>query len=120
MYQMHDTLQMIKITKQILEHLLVVCPALETVRERLFSMWLERSVMFPTLHSIIRDVLASNEAAKVQFILEPLAFPQLANCYQLHGQRFIEQLSYLTRTFAFYIHREYQKILKLAQKILRS
>ena len=98
-----------------LEHLLVVCPALETVRERQFSMWLERSVMYPTLHSTVRDVLASNEAAKVQFILEPLAFPQLANCYQMHGQRFIEQLSYLTRTFAFYIHREYQKILKLAK-----
>ena len=78
-------------------------------------MWLERSVMFPTLHSTIRDVLVSDEATKVQFILEPLAFPQLANCYYLHGQRFIEQLSYLTRTFAFYIHREYQKILKLAQ-----
>ena len=79
MYQMHDILQMIKITKQILEHLLVVRPALETVREQLFSMWFERSVMFPTLHSIIRDVLATNEAAKVQFILEPLAFPQFAN-----------------------------------------
>ena len=71
--------------------------------------------MFPTLHSTIRDVLASNETTKVQFILEPLAFPQLANCFQLHGQRFIEQLSYITRTFAFYIHREYQKILKLAK-----
>ena len=92
-----------------LEHLLVVCPALEAVRERQFTMWLERSVMFPTLHSTIRDVLTSNEATKVQFILEPLAFPQLANCFQIHGQRFIEQLSYLTRTFAFYIHREYQK-----------
>ena len=44
-------------------------------------------------------------------VIEPLAFPQLANCYYLHGQRFIEQLSYLTRTFAFYIHREYQQIL---------
>ena len=76
-------------------------------------MWLERSVMFPTLHSTISNVLTSNEATKVQFILEPLAFPQLANCFQIHGQRFIEQLSYLTRTFAFYIHREYQKILKV-------
>ena len=98
-----------------LEHLLVVCPTLETVRERQFSMWLERSVMFPTLHSTIRDVLSSNEATKVQFIIEPLAFPQLTNCYKIHGQRFIEQLSYLTRTFAFYIHREYHKIIKLAK-----
>ena len=76
-------------------------------------MWLERSVMFPALHSIIREVLNSHESLKVQFILEPLAFPNIAKLTKLYGQQFIEQLSYLTRTFAFYIHKEYQKILKL-------
>ena len=101
-----------------LEHLLVVCPALDTVRERMYSMWLERSVMFPTLHSTIRDVLGSDDLVKVQFIIEPLAFNQLSNCFQLYGQRFIEQLSYLTRTFAFYMNREYQTILKLAKSAL--
>ena len=76
-------------------------------------MWLEKSVMFPTLHSTIREVLDSTEATKVQFILEPLAFPELASLAKVHGQRFVEQVSYLTRTFAFYIHREYQSIIKL-------
>ena len=76
-------------------------------------MWLERSVMFPTLHSTIRDVLESDDLVKVQFIIEPLAFHQLSNCFQLYGQRFIEQLSYLTRTFAFYMDKEYQAMLKL-------
>ena len=76
-------------------------------------MWLEKTVMFPALHSIIRDVLSSDENVKVQFILEPLAFPMLSNCFQFYGQRFIDQLSYLTRTFVFYIDREYQKITKL-------
>ena len=74
-------------------------------------MWLEKSVMFPTLHSTIREVLDSTEATKVQFILEPLAFPELASLAKVHGQRFVEQVSYLTRTFAFYIHREYQSII---------
>ena len=92
-----------------LEHLLVSCPALDTIREGLYSMWLERSVMFPALHSTIRDVLDSNEATKVQFILEPLAFPLLFHCFKIHGQRFIEQLSYLIRTFAFSIDKEYKK-----------
>ena len=59
-----------------LEHLLAECPALDSVRQRLYSMWLERSVMFPTLHSTIRDVLDSTILTKVPFILEPLAFPQ--------------------------------------------
>ena len=31
----------------------------------------------------------------------------------MHVQRFVKQVSYLTRTFAFYIHREYQNIIKL-------
>jgi hypothetical protein len=76
-------------------------------------MWLERSVMFPALHSTIRDILVSTEALKVQFVLEPLAFPQILSAYRLHGQAFIDQLSYLTRTFAFNIHREYQKLIEL-------
>ena len=96
-----------------LEHLLVICPDLDPVRERLYTMWLERTVMFPALHSIIRDVLGSDENLKVQFILEPLAFPLLLNCFKFYGQRFIDQLSYITRTFVFYIDREYQNITKL-------
>ena len=79
-------------------------------------MWLERSVMFPALHSTIRDVLDSNEATKVQFILEPLAFPLLFHCFKIHGQKFIEQLSYLIRTIAFSIDKEYRKILKIAKE----
>ena len=53
-------------------------------------------------------MLKSDESSKVQFIIEPLALPQLAAM-----SKFIERLSYITRTFAFYIHKEYQKILKL-------
>ena len=71
--------------------------------------------MFPTLHSTIRDVLDSTILTKVPFILEPLAFPQLAICQQIHGPRFSEQLFYLTRTFALYMHKEYLKIIKLLQ-----
>ena len=94
-----------------LEHLLVGCPALNCVRERLYYMWLEKSVMFPPLHFQIREILASSEQEKVQFILEPLAFTLLASCSKNHGTRFIQQLSYLTRTFAYYIDKEYKKII---------
>ena len=96
-----------------LEHLLVSCPALESVRERLYTMWLDRSVMFPSLHVTIRDILASDENQKVQFILEPLAFPDIFQSFKIHGNRFIQQLSYLTRTFVFYIDREYRNVVKL-------
>ena len=74
--------------------------------------------MFPALHSTIKEVLKSDESSKVQFIIEPLALPQLAAMSKLYGSKFIEQLSYITRTFAFHIHKEYQKILKLLKNSL--
>ena len=69
--------------------------------------------MFPALHSTIREVLKSDESSKVQFIIEPLASPQLAAMSKLYGSTIIEQLSYITITFAFHFHKEYQHILKL-------
>ena len=62
--------------------------------------------------SVIRDVLDSDVPTKVQFILEPLAIPLVGALAKMHGQRFMEQLSYINRTFAFYMHREYQKLLE--------
>ena len=100
-----------------LEHQLVSCPALSPVREKLYSMFLEKSVMFPSLHSTIRTILASDESVIAQFILEPLSFPELLSCFHTHGNRFIEQLCYLTRTFAFYIDKEYRKIVNQSELI---
>ena len=96
-----------------LEHLLVECPGLAISRERLYRMWLERTVMFPTLHAIIRNILDSDDKdCIVQFILEPLVFPPILENFRSHGVNFRHQLSYLTRTFAFYIHREYEKLVE--------
>ena len=69
--------------------------------------------MYPTLHTIIREVLKANEETKVQFILEPLAFTHINDLVKTHGCAFLEQVAYLTRTFAFYMHQEYKKILKM-------
>ena len=95
-----------------LEHLLVICPALSTLRERLYQMWLEKSVMFPVLHATIKAVLSSAAPTIVQFVLEPLAFPPIYEEVLKIGDQFVKQLSYLTRTFAFYMDRQYKKLLK--------
>ena len=96
-----------------LEHLLATCPALSTTRESLYQMWLDKSVMYPSLHATIRAVLASAVPTTiVQFILEPLGLPLVLADYLSHGEQYAHQLSYLTRTFAFYMHRKYQKLLK--------
>ena len=96
-----------------LEHLLVSCPGHSSTRERLYQMWLEKSVMFPNLHATIRAILVSPPPTIVQFILEPLAFKPILSDYLTLGEQYAQQLAYMTRTFAFYIHREHQKLLKI-------
>ena len=95
-----------------LEHILVTCPALQSTRESLYQMWLEKSVMFPSLHATIRAVLVSSPPTIVQFVLEPLGLPLVLADFLSHGEQYAQQLSYLNRTFAFYMHRKYQKLLK--------
>jgi len=95
--------------KGTLEHILVSCPSLETVRERMFAMCLEKTVMFPSLHQFIRDVLTSDEEVKTLFFIEPLAFPLVRHGCMVFGQQYILTVSYITRTFVFNINREYQK-----------
>ena len=99
-----------------LEHLLVTCPALSNTRESMFQMWLEKSVMFPSLHATIRSVLSSHTEDIVQFILEPLAFPSILEDARTHGNHFIQLLSYMTRTFAFYMNRHYKQLQLKAQE----
>ena len=93
-----------------LEHILVSCPALSKTRESMYQMWLERSVMYPSMHAVIRSVLSSEPADIVQFVLEPLSLPILLEDYITHGDNFIRQLSYMTRTFAFYMQRQYKQL----------
>ena len=95
-----------------LEHLLAACPALSQTREKLYQMWLEQTVMFPSLHAAILKVLESPADIVVQFVLEPLAFKDILSDFKSHGIQYAHQLSYLTRTFAFNMHREYQRLIK--------
>ena len=76
------------------------------------TMCLENTVMFPSLHQLIRDVLTSNEEVKAQFFLEPLAFPLVRHEANVIGPQFIMTVGYITRTFVFNMNREYQKRFK--------
>ena len=66
--------------------------------------------MYPSMHAVIRSVLSSEAADIVQYVLEPLALPSLFEDYTTHGDNFIRQLSYMTRTFAFYMQRQYKQL----------
>ena len=98
--------------KGTLEHILVSCPHLEAIRELMFTMCLEKTVMFPSLHQLVREVMISSEEVKAQFFIEPLAFPLVRQECMVFGQQYIMTVSYITRTFVFNINREYQKRFK--------
>ena len=89
-----------------LEHILVVCPALKDVRHRLTKLWLERSTASPALHQLIRLVLSSPPSVQVQFILDPTLFDGINMLVEIYGLPILEHVLYLTRTYAYYIHRE--------------
>ena len=73
----------------------------------MYQMCLERTVMFPSLHQLIRDILEMNEETKAQFFLEPLAFRDVRDDAERTGLQFLKTLNFITRTFVFQLHREY-------------
>ena len=89
-----------------LEHLLAECPALDHTRDRVFQMWLEKTSQCLPLNLFIQRLLISPPNILVQFILEPRAFPEVISLFQQFGQDLENLVAYLTRTFAFSIHRE--------------
>ena len=95
-----------------LEHLLATCPALAATREKLYTIILSETVMFPTLHSCLKDIFSADESTITSFFLEPLTFPDIMHDATTIGYQFIQTISYISRTFLFYIHREYVMCLK--------
>ena len=91
-----------------LEHLLISCPFHDPTRTSLKQMLIDRSAELPELHAFVQQVLASPPPIKLQFILEPQAFPQIRNLFNCLGQPAIDLTCYLVRTYAFYIHRQRQ------------
>ena len=90
-----------------LEHVLVTCPALNYTRERMYHMCLGKTVMFPSLHQLVREILVSDEETKTMFFIEPLAFDIVKQDAELIGGHYISTVSYLTRTFVFCMYRDY-------------
>ena len=89
-----------------LVHILVECPALETVRNRMIAMWLERSDSYPSLHQMLKMVVASPPDIITQFVLTPWCFDGVSMLAEIYGQAILDHIIYLTRTYAYHIHRE--------------
>ena len=96
-----------------LEHLLIACPALTSIRDKLWIMFLTRTTQFPPLYNFILSILNSPPSVKMQFLLDPLAFSELNYFWELYGQLVIGHVYYLVRTFAYNMHRRKQSLLGL-------
>ena len=88
-----------------LAHMLVQCPALKSTRERLIKFWLDKSVTTPALYKFISEIIRSSPQAQTQFIVDPCQFPPIQELWNSLGQDMIDHVYYLTRTFAYYMHR---------------
>ena len=89
-----------------LEHLLLHCPALQDARENLQQMWLSKSSAVPTLHDFVCQVLESPTQTKMKFILDPTSLPEVVRLWQIFGPQVLDMVFYLTRTFAYALHRK--------------
>ena len=87
-----------------LEHMLVVCPALEEKRTILKNFWAQQSQDNAQLGYLLEDMLSSHAPALVQFLLDPSVVPQvIAGCQkELYS---IDEIFRLTRTYCYGLHR---------------
>ena len=77
----------------------------------MWNMFFDTSVKFPALFQLLLRLDKSLPDVKIQFILGPLAIPEVLEILDLHGQPLLDHIMYLTRTYAYYIYRQKQIIL---------
>ena len=87
-------------------HLLAICPALDHTRHRLHSLWCTKTVNCPPLHSLVLRILGSPPDTLTKFVLDCTAFPEIIQLRQILGKGLEDMVLYLTRTWAYAIHRQ--------------
>ena len=94
-----------------LEHMLIICPGLETVRARMKRMYIEKTALLVPLQRVVYELLESSPESQLQLILEPMAFDILMSMSRLYGPTVSNTLYYCSRTYVYYIQREKAKLL---------
>ena len=55
---------------------------------------------------MLKMILVSPAHVQVQFILDPSLFDGITMLWEIHGQVILDHVYYLTRTYAYYLHRD--------------
>ena len=97
-----------------LEHILLRCQALSSVRYRLLSLAAKVSFEHPYLYKIISEAFLSNAQDRVmQLILDCSSIPFVIHTTHILGPVIRDRLHYLGRTWCYNIHRERMHLLGL-------
>ena len=89
-----------------LEHLLVLCPALQECRVKMFNLWLRKTTQIPALHTLLRRIISAEPTVLVRFILDPVDHHEVLVLVQQYGRPLLQLVCYLTRTLAYNLHRK--------------
>ena len=101
-----------------LEHLLLFCPALNEIREKMTILSLSVACESKVLENIIYMAMNGVTVHKmVQFLLDCSSFPAIIHLRQTKDFHSIRRLFYLTRTWCYSLHRSRMTKLGLPQYI---
>ena len=74
-------------------------------------MFIKNSVKFRGLLEFLVKLEKSQPEAKMNFLLDPLAIPEVLDILNILGQQAFEHIMYLTRTYTYNIYRQKQILL---------
>ena len=100
-----------------LEHMLLKCPSLDEIRQRMELLWSEyikdKPILKPIIDEYTLNATLQGQQLQMQFLLDTSSCAIVISCVQSHGMGILSDLLYLTRTWCHSHHSRRQKMLKL-------
>ena len=91
--------------------MLITCPGLQDVRQRMRRLYFEKTSILVPLQEIVSEVLSSSPEAQLQLILDHMAVDSIRGLSCLYGPTVNAILFYCSRTYVYYLQREKAKML---------
>ena len=89
------------------------CPGLIDAVQTATTKWSNFVLLNPILNPLIQEYARSQPSEFLSFLLDPSTQPRVLALAQEHGQRVVDQLCHLSRTWLYLLHKERFKKLGL-------
>ena len=99
------------VVKEDIPHILVHCPRLSPVREKLVRFTIDYCKVFPAITDIITTLCIPTNANFVPFLLDCSVLPEVILATQVFGSDVLYHLFHVTRTWVYTLHRTRLKLL---------